>query len=145
MNDLIESLKIALADSYAFSLKCQNYHWNVTGSSFAEYHEFFGELYSEVQNGVDGIAEGIRTLGAFAPGSFIRFKDLATIKDETTIPESLVMIVRLSEDNTKVLNSLTKAYELAEKNKKYGISNYIQDRITAHEKHGWMLRSFTKE
>jgi starvation-inducible DNA-binding protein len=144
MNELIEALKVALADSYAFSLKAQNYHWNVTGISFAEHHKFFGKLYSEVQEGVDGIAEGIRTLDAFSPGSFTRFKELTTIEDELKIPAVEKMLSNMADDNQKVLESLHKAYMLAEKNMKHGISNYIQDRITAHEKHGWMLRSFKK-
>lgn len=144
MNELIEAMKVALADTYAFGLKCQNYHWNVTGTNFAEYHAFFAMLYEDASDATDVIAEGIRTLNAYAPASFIRFKDLTTIEDETKIPEALAMISRLSSDNEKVLASLTKAYELAESNKKLGISNFLQDRIQAHEKWGWQLRSFIK-
>jgi starvation-inducible DNA-binding protein len=145
MEELIFALKVTLADSYAFSLKAQNYHWNVTGISFSEHHEFFGELYSEVQGGIDGIAENIRTINAYAPASFSRFQELTNIEDETTIPDVSKMFLNLKDDNYTVLSSLNKAYELAESVKKYGISNYIQDRITAHEKHGWMIRSFIKE
>jgi starvation-inducible DNA-binding protein len=144
MSELADALRVALADSYAFSLKAQNYHWNVTGISFAEHHKFFGKLYSEVQDGVDGIAESIRTLDEFSPGSFTRFKELTTIEDELKIPAVEKMLSNLAADNVKVLATLHKAYMLAEKQMKHGISNYIQDRITAHEKHGWMLRSFTK-
>ena len=144
MKDLAQALKVALADTYAFSLKSQNYHWNVTGPNFAQYHAFFGDLYGEVNPAVDLIAEGIRTLNAYSPASFGRFKELSSIEDETKIPETTKMFQNLSSDNDKVLASLTNAYELAETAKKYGISNFLQDRITAHEKHGWMLRSFTK-
>jgi starvation-inducible DNA-binding protein len=142
--DLIEALKIALADTFAFYLKAHNFHWNVTGPNFSEYHKFLGDLWEETFDAVDLIAEGIRTLDAFAPGSFTRFKELSTIEDELKIPSAIDMIKKLEEDNKKVLASLLKAYDLAEKDKKHGISNFLQDRITAHEKHGWMLRSFTK-
>lgn len=144
MNELIEAMKVALADSYAFALKSQNYHWNVTGTSFSEYHLFFGGIYEEVQGGIDGIAENIRTLDAFSPASFTRFKELTTIEDELKIPPADKMLSTLADDNVKVLSSLNKAYVLAEKQMKYGISNYLQDRITAHEKWAWMLRSFKK-
>lgn len=142
--ELAEALKVALADTFAFYLKAHNFHWNVTGPDFAQYHSFLGGLWEEVFTGVDLIAEGIRTLDSFAPGSFSRFKELATIEDETKIPEALDMLNILKNDNQKVLSSLQKAYILAEKDKQFGISNFIQDRITAHEKHGWMLRSFKK-
>ena len=142
--ELAEALKVALADTFAFYLKAHNFHWNVTGPDFAQYHSFLGDLWEEVFTGVDLIAEGIRTLDAFAPGSFTRYKELSTIEDELKIPAALDMLKKLSSDNEKVIASLKRAYELCEKHKHYGISNILQDRITAHEKHGWMLRSFRK-
>lgn len=145
MNDkLADALKVALADTFAFYLKAHNFHWNITGPNFAEYHGFLGGLWEEVFGAVDLIAEGIRTLDSFAPGSFSRYKELSSIEDELNIPEASVMLSKLASDNEKVLASLTKAYEIAESAKKHGISNFLQDRITAHEKHGWMLRSFKK-
>lgn len=143
-NKLAEALKVALADTFAFYLKAHNFHWNVTGPNFNDYHAFLGALWLEVFGAVDLIAEGIRTLDAFAPGSFSRYKELSSIEDELNVPEAQAMLSKLSSDNEKVLASLTKAYELAESAKKYGISNFLQDRITAHEKHGWMLKSFKK-
>lgn len=142
--ELIESMKVALADTFAFYLKAHNFHWNVTGPSFPQYHEFLGNLWEETFPAVDLIAEGIRTLDSFAPGSFSRYKELATIEDELKVPDAISMMKILHGDNKKLLVSLNKAYELAEKNKNYGVSNFLQDRITAHEKHGWMLRALIK-
>ena len=144
MDELEQALKKAQADSYAFYLKAHYFHWNIEGVNFPQYHSFLKSLYEEVFAAVDTIAEGIRTLDIYVPGSFTRFKELASIQDETTIPSDVSMITRLKDDNEKVLDTLTKAYELAEEAKKYGISNLIQDRIQAHEKHGWMLRSIIK-
>jgi starvation-inducible DNA-binding protein len=142
--DLVESMKVALANTFAFYLKAHNFHWNVTGPNFQQYHQFLGNLWEETFTAVDLIAEGIRTLDSFAPGSFIRYKELSTIEDETKVPTAINMIKILKTDNDKVLVSLNKAYELAEKNKNYGVSNFLQDRITAHEKHGWMLKALIK-
>lgn len=144
MDELIEKLKVALADSFAFYLKAHNYHWNVEGPNFAEYHKFLGDLYEEVFGAVDTIAELLRAEGSYVPASFLRYKELSTIEDETTIPSSIIMMARLRDDNMRVLNSLTAAYEVAEREKRFGTANALQDRITAHEKHGWMLRSYTK-
>jgi len=139
-----DAIKVALADTYVLSVKVQGYHWNVTGPHFSEYHKFFGELYGELSDAIDVIAESIRTLDAFAPSSMKRFLELTTIEEATNIPDGLVMISKLAADNERVIASLTEAYELCEKHKHYGISNMLQDRITAHQKHGWMLRSFIK-
>ena len=144
MDELEQALKKAQADSYAFYLKAHYFHWNIEGVNFPQYHSFLKSLYEEVFAAVDTIAEGIRTLDIYVPGSFTRFKELSSIQDETTIPCAISMITKLKDDNEKVLDTLTKAYELAEEAKKYGISNLIQDRIETHEKHGWMLRSIIK-
>jgi starvation-inducible DNA-binding protein len=86
MEQLVEALKKAQATSFAFYLKAHNYHWNVEGSNFAEYHEFLKGLYEEVFGAVDTIAELIRTLDAYAPGSFTRFQQLSVIEDELSVP-----------------------------------------------------------
>ena len=145
MMELVEALKKAQATTFALYLKAHNFHWNVEGPDFAQYHSFLGDFYEEVFGAVDTIAELIRTLDAYAPGSFSRFQQLSTIEDELTVPKGIVMIARLYADNQRVLATLTDAYRMAESAGNYGVSNALQDRITIHEKHGWMLRSFTKE
>ena len=145
MIELVESLKKAQATTFALYLKAHNFHWNVEGRDFAQYHSFLGDFYNEVFVAVDVIAELIRTLDAYAPGSFSRFQQLSTIEDELAVPKGVVMMTRLYADNQRVLATLNDAYRIAESAGKFGISNALQDRITAHEKHGWMLRSFTKE
>ena len=59
---LTEDLKVLLASVNSLSIKAQNFHWNVEGDNFPQYHEFFGNFYEEVYSAVDKIAEYIRTL-----------------------------------------------------------------------------------
>lgn len=141
---LPDLLKTALADVFAFYLKTQFYHWNVEGPDFYQYHKLFGKIYEEVQSSVDMLAEQIRTLDEYAPGSLTRFKELTTITEDTVIPNNLVMAKNLLKENQKVLLSLTAAYNKAEEDGKLGISNFLQDRIQAHRKHEWFLRASTK-
>jgi starvation-inducible DNA-binding protein len=145
MEELIDSLKKTLADSFAFYLKAHNFHWNVEGSDFAQLHGFFGDLYEEVFGAVDAIAEHIRVLGDYAPASFSRYSELSSIEDAVAIPvNASIMVSTLREDNAKVIATLIEAYNYAEEQKKLGLANFIQDRIDAHEKHAWMLRSIEK-
>ena len=144
MDDLIEEMKISLASTFAFYLKAHNFHWNVEGQNFPQYHSFFEGIYSDAWGAVDGIAEHLRTLGSYAPGSFARYKDLTIVEDELNIPQAMSMMTKLLADNTAMIEQLTKTQSLAEKEKKMGLANYLQDRIDAHEKHGWMLRSIIK-
>lgn len=141
---LADLLKVALADTFTFYLKAQNYHWNVEGINFPQYHSFLGELYQEVYGSVDTLAELIRTLDSYTPGSLARFKELTTIEEDDIVPDTMTMLRILEADNTKVRLSLTKAYQAADGTGELGIANFLQDRIQAHEKHNWMLRAATK-
>jgi len=143
---LADSLKILLATEYAFSLKAQQFHWNVEGPDFAQLHEFFGNLYEEVyNNSVDRTAEYVRALGDYAPGSYERFGELTTIKGQTKIPRARLMIEELLANNGQMLDLLNETFSTAEQENQQGIVNFIAERIDAHQKHGWMLRSFLKE
>lgn len=137
-------MKKLLADSFAFYLKAANYHWNVTGRDFIQYHDFFGQLYAEVYASIDITAEEIRTLDTFVPGSFTRFSELTEIEDELNVPDAMSMIRRLSEDNQKILKTLDLCYRLSEQMGKFGLTDYLAGRIDAHQKHQWMLNSFLK-
>jgi starvation-inducible DNA-binding protein len=141
---LSEALKITFADVYTFALKTQFYHWNVEGPDFKQYHEFLGDLYHDVNESVDTIAELIRTLDVFTPGTLTRIKELTTIPESDVVPDDMAMFINLRNDNELLLTSLRIAYREAETESALGISNYLQDRIQAHEKHGWMLRAITK-
>jgi DNA-binding ferritin-like protein len=50
----------------------------------------------------------------------------------------------LLDANNLVLASLMMAYQEAEQATEIGLSNFLQDRVAAHQKHGWMLKSITK-
>jgi len=144
METLIEMMKKVLADTFALYLKAHQYHWNVEGQNFPQYHEFFGNLYEELHDAVDPIAEQVRALDAYAPGSFTRFMELTDIEDEVTVPAGVEMARRLMTDNEKVIGTLNIAFKLAEQLDKQGLADFLAGRIDIHNKHQWMLRSITK-
>jgi len=144
MDTLVEMMRKVLADTFAMYLKAHNYHWNVEGSNFPQYHEFFGNLYEELHDAVDPIAEEIRSLDAYAPGSFSRYQERSDIQDELNVPMGIEMANRLMLDNEIVLNSLNMAFKLAEQFDKQGLMDFLAGRIDVHHKHRWMLRSITK-
>jgi starvation-inducible DNA-binding protein len=144
MNELINQMKVVLASSFALYLKTHNFHWNIEGPNFPQYHSFLDGMYNEIWGAVDAIAEHIRTLDAYAPGSLGRYSQLSVINDQSNVPAAKAMLAELELDNQKIINELNKALELAESSDKHGLSNFIQDRIDIHEKHKWMLRSIGK-
>lgn len=141
MEQLLDRMKTLLATNFSFYLKLHFFHWNVTGPNFPQYHEFFGDLYEEVFAANDNIAEHIRAIKGYAPGSLSRFLDLTTIKDQIDVVPAEQMISIAVQDNDKVLEALTLAYLAAEQSAEHGLANFLQDRIDIHKKHAWMLRS----
>jgi starvation-inducible DNA-binding protein len=141
MEELIEKLKQALADNFVFALKAQSYHWNVMGSDFPQLHDFFGEIYTEAQSAIDPLAEQIRQLDAFAPGTLSRMVELSSIEEDEKIPVALKMVENLITSNEVVVKTLTEAYKMAEEQESFALSNFLQDRLTAHSKHRWMLKA----
>jgi starvation-inducible DNA-binding protein len=144
MDELSQSLKIVLANHYAFSLKAQNFHWNVEGPDFKQYHDLFGDIYEEVYGSVDTIAERVRTIGYYTPGSFRRYLELSQIEDQVEIPNSRSMIEKLLADISTVQTSIKVCYDLAEQNSNHGLSNLLAERQDAFAKHAWMLTATLK-
>jgi starvation-inducible DNA-binding protein len=143
---LAENLKVLLATSYAFVIKAQNFHWNVEGPDFPQYHKFLGKLYEEVyDNAIDKTAEFIRQLDSYTPGSITRFAELSQISDQTKIPRGELMMAELYEDNLKILELWKATFPIAEQENEQGIADFIASRIDAHGKHNWMLRSILKK
>lgn len=141
---LVDELKRVQADTFAMANKAQYYHWNVEGSNFPQYHDFFGELYAELYAAVDKLAEHVRQLDAYAPAAHRMLMELTKIQDDNTVPADVEMFRRLLTDNDTVLEGLLLCYMTAEENKELALANFLQDRIEAHTKHRWMLKVTTK-
>ena len=142
MSELIDQMKVVQATAFSLYLKSHNYHWNVTGPNFAQYHDFFGDFYNAVWNSVDNYAEHTRTLDAYVPGSLSRFSELTKIQDETGIIAPEVMFRNLYNDNETLIGELNVVHELATSEKRYGLINFIEDRLDFHSKMHWQLRAF---
>lgn len=142
---LSDTLKTILATAYALSIKAQNFHWNCEGPDFPQYHDFFGNFYEEVYNNtIDRTAELIRQLDSYTPGSILRYAELSQIQDQTKIPRAMLMMEELYQDNAIILDMYKQAFHVAEEADEQGIANFIAERIDAHGKHQWMLRSILK-
>lgn len=141
MEELQQAVKVVLADTFTMYMKAHGYHWNVIGPNFPFLHEFFGEIYAELWGALDTIAEELRSIQSFAPGTIGRMKELSTITEDEKIPKPDNMVKNLLDANDKILVSLKDAYDKADAAGELGLANFLQDRMDIHKKHGWMLRA----
>ena len=140
-DDLVEKTKEVLANTFVLYMKAHSYHWNVIGSDFPQLHKFFGKLYEELHDAVDVLAEQLRQLDSFAPATLSRMVELSTIEEDEKIPTAVNMVNNLITANEKVIDSLKDCYKMAEQLEMYAHSNILQDRLSAHVKHNWMLKA----
>jgi starvation-inducible DNA-binding protein len=136
-----EGLAGLLADTYTLYLKTHNFHWNVTGPMFNTLHLMFEQQYNELALAVDLVAERIRALGHPAPGSYAQFARLSSIEEETGVPRAEAMIRQLVEGQEAVARTARKAFPVAERAFDQATLDLLTQRLQAHEKNAWMLRS----
>lgn len=147
MDELINLLKSLQADNVVASSKAHGYHWNVEGDDFPQFHDFFGDIYSELDGATDTYAEWIRMLDItkFAPFKLSRFMELTTLPETEVSSDPVEMSKDLCETLDMMTAKLVMAFDLATAAKQNGLANFFADRQTAHQKHCWMLRAVAVE
>lgn len=139
--EISDGLAKVLADSYLLYMKTHGYHWNVKGPHFQQLHALFQEQYDETWAAVDDIAERIRALGHDAPGSYAAIAKLASVEEREDVPNASGMLQDLINGNEAVLKTIRAAMPSMEEGGDEASFDLMVQRLTAHEKAAWMLRS----
>ncbi len=138
---MADGLKTLLADSFSLYLKTHKFHWNVEGPYFQTLHLMFETQYTELWNAIDTIAERIRALGGYAPGSYKELGELTSISDSVSKLNSSKMVKELLEGHEIIIRHARSLLDLAEKCKDEASAGLLAQRVEIHEKTAWMLRS----
>ena len=138
---IAHGLSVLLADTYTLYLKTHNYHWNVTGPMFQTLHTLFETQYTELAVAVDDIAERIRALGEFAPGSYKEYARLTNLKEADGIPSAEEMIKDLVKGQEAIAKTARSIVPVADGASDEVTLDLLTQRMTVHEKNAWMLRS----
>jgi starvation-inducible DNA-binding protein len=138
---VVEQLSVLLADTYALALKTQNYHWNVTGPEFYSLHKLFEGQYEALHNDVDLLAERIRALDGYAPGSFTEFSQLTNISNAKKGISSKEMLEDLVNSHESLIMQAQKTADTAEEEGDEGTLDIVVGKMEDRQKDVWMLRS----
>ncbi len=141
---LVGALNGVLANTVVLAVKTQHFHWNVTGPEFAALHRFFGELYEELFDAIDEIAERIRALDGVPEGSLKQIFEHASLPETTYVPKSPEMLKILTSDTIKIAEIVRSALHLAAGYQDEVTADLLTERLAAHDKAAWMLNSHTK-
>jgi starvation-inducible DNA-binding protein len=140
-----DALSNVLADTFIVYLKTHSFHWNVTGPMFHTLHQMFEEQYNELWLAVDAIAERIRSLGFIAPGSYGEFAKLTYLQESPVARNATEMIAELLRDHETTARTVRSGLAVARTAVDAPTEDLLTQRLAAHEKVAWMLRSMLAE
>ena len=139
--EISKGLSTLLADSYMLYIKTHNFHWNVEGPMFSQLHLLFMDQYTELWNALDLIAERIRALGEYAPGTYKQFAELTSIKESEKVPKAMKMVEELLAGHEIVIKTARDLFPVADDQHDEVSCDLLTQRLQVHEKTAWMLRS----
>lgn len=140
---LADMFKRLLADEMVLYTKLRNYHWNVTGPTFAMLHELFEEQYTELADVIDDIAERIRQYGVMAPGTLAEFQQLARLSEHPgEYPDARTMVANLVADHEALVRTLREDEETMDDDyEDVGAQDFVTGLLQRHQKMAWLLRA----
>lgn len=133
LNKLVGSLSV-------FYAKLHNLHWNVTGLKFMELHKYYEEIYDEVTEEMDEVAESllmmnvtpISTLKEHLEYSFIKECSVEDAKQNKGLQIVLDDFLTLKKHFNFVL-------EIAEEENNVVIADLMTQLIVKYSKNIWIL------
>ncbi len=142
LQKVIDVLGQVIADQYVLYTKTRNYHWNVTGEDFVQYHKLFEEQYSAIDEDIDEVAERIRALGGKTTATLAEFLKSATLKEHPAkYPTAKTMIANLLADHETIIRNLRKSIGTCGNVNDVGTEDFLTQLMEKHEKTAWMLRA----
>ena len=142
---LAEELKILLGSTFVIYTKIHGFHFNIEGSNFPQYHAFYDTLYNDVNDTIDKIAEYIRILGHYTPGSLQRYAQLSVIQDQTKIPRAELMFQESLHDCQVMIELVVAMFNEATNDNQQGIANFMAELQDLYGKKAWFIRSILKK
>lgn len=141
-SSLEQVLNEQVANLNVLYVKLHNYHWYVKGENFFTLHEKFEELYNDVTEKMDAVAERLLTIKGSPSATLKEYLEIATIQEATGQEDSRTMVQQLIEDLATLSESFLEGIELADKEGDEATADLLTGFKGDVEKQMWMLRSY---
>lgn len=134
-------LSRVLADNYVLYTKTQNFHWNVIDPRFYQLHKLWEEQFEDLADANDLFAERMRMLQEKTPASLKEFLALTNLKESEGMLTGDQMLEELVHDHEFMIKNLHTGIPFATDLGDDGTADLFIQRLRAHEKMAWFLRS----
>jgi starvation-inducible DNA-binding protein len=138
--DISKELRHLLADVFALYVKTKNFHWNMSGVHFRDYHLLLDEHAEQIFAMSDDVAERARKIGGNtlrSIGDIARHQRLGDNDKESLSPND--MLIELRTDNRELTRFLRLTHEICEKHNDVATASLIENWIDQTERRCWFL------
>jgi starvation-inducible DNA-binding protein len=141
-----KALNGLLADAFALYLKSKNFHGDVSGPHFRDYHLLLDEQAEQIFATTDELAERVRKIGGITLRSIGDIAKHQSLKDND---KSFVapgdMLRELMADNKAMAAAMRRAHELCDEHEDVGTASLLETFIDATERRTWFLFEASRE
>ena len=142
-NDLLHQ---ALAENFAIYFSSHVAHVNTQGRTFVSDHKLFKGIYEDAQANIDTYAEFLRTRKEYMCDNLLDIIQQSSITAGWMGPQTADDYIEGLYDRIEAfVDTLADLYRAAEAAGDYGLSGYMQERLTTHKKQCWMLRAIIND
>ncbi|ROS00325.1 starvation-inducible DNA-binding protein [Sinobacterium caligoides] len=139
---LVIELNTLLASYQVHYMNSRGYHWNIKGQGFFELHEKFEEIYTDLQQKIDEIAERILTLGSTPDHSYSVYANNSLIEEHTRAYDAKSCMQGLQAGFSQLISFQRKVLNLAAEADDEGTAALMSDYIREQEKLQWMISAY---
>jgi starvation-inducible DNA-binding protein len=139
---LAEKLNTLLSSYQVFYINTRGFHWNISGDKFFELHVKFEQLYNDLANKIDEVAERIVTLGYTPIHTFSGYLKTSAIPEETNITDGKTCVQMIVDSLHTILNEERELLDLSDEARDEGTNSLMSDYIREQEKLVWMYSAW---
>lgn len=141
--DLVKFLNQELSNFNVLFVKLHRYHWFIQGPNFFTLHQLFEQLYNEMAEDFDRLAERILAIGGRPLATMAKYLDEATVVEAQADNKEQEMMNQLCKDYRQCIQEIREnGIRLAEENDDQPTADLLNDLRIRFEKHIWMFEAY---
>ena len=135
LNNLLANYQVA-------NMKIKSYHWNISGTEFFEMHEKFEEIYQDINERIDELAERIVSIKSKPDSTFTSYLKKSKIEEEFNSKDAK----KCSEELLKDIKTITEQEKdiiiIAKNFNDHATEHMLNQYCFKNEKTIWMLDAY---